>query len=154
LYSPIPLSGGEARAFSLTEFPGWQDQLSDSDLDVDQIETEFYCDALASSEFKGQIFNLTSEITGFETTGSTLIIRGSITNRTSQTFPSSVIQADLRTIDGYIEASNWIHIQETLKPGERTDFVLPVRVPAGTNIPNLEIDVRAIAVLEESNLPI
>jgi hypothetical protein len=154
LHSPIPLAPGEARAFSLTEFPGWQDQFSNSTLEFDHLEIEFFCDPLESSEFEGQIFNLTSEVTGFETTGSTLFIRGSISNLTSQTLPSSVVQADLRSIDGYVEASNWLLIEETLEPGDSVDFILPVRLPAGTSIPDLEIDVRAIAVLEESDLPI
>jgi hypothetical protein len=153
LKPPFPLAAGEVRSFGLTQFPGWKEQLTHSKIELEEVEISFFCDALASSEFKGQIFTLNASITGFETTGSSLIIRGEVSNLTSETLSYVSVQADLRTIDGDIHTSNTIPLEEVLDPGGTTFFVLPVRLPAGTVLPDMEIDVRAIAILEESELP-
>jgi hypothetical protein len=152
LVPPTPLGIGENRAFGLSQFPGWNTQLSGVEVNMDGIEVEFYCDPLASPAFKGQIFSLTSEIMGFEATGNSLIIRGEVSNPTSHSLSNAAVQADLRTIDGGIQASNWILLEDTIEPGGNLFFVLPIPLPEGTILPDLEIDVRGIAILRESDL--
>ena len=153
LNPPSPLMAGEVRSFGLTQFPGWKEQLTHSKIELEEVEISFFCDGLASSEFKGQIFTLNASITGFETTGSSLIIRGEVSNLTSKTLAYVSVQADLRNIDGDIHTSNTILLEEILDPGGTTSFVLPVRLPAGTVLPDMEMDVRATAILEENELP-
>jgi len=150
---PSPLSAGENRAFGLSWFPGWKTQLSELGGEVEKIDVEVFCDSRASSEFKGQIFSLNSEITGFESTGSSLIIKGKVSNLTSHSLSYAAVQADLRSIDGFIQTSNWIILDKSIEPEGSIPFVLAVRLPEGIILSQMEIDVRAIAILEESNLP-
>jgi hypothetical protein len=153
LVPAIPLTSGENRAFGLSHFPGWRSQFREHGIGLDEIHVAFYCDPLASVEYKGQILTLNSEVTGFEATGSSLIIRGEVYNHISQALPHVVVQADLRAIDGSIHASNFILVEEPIEIAGSSTFVLPVRLPAGTILPELEMDIRAIALLDNNVLP-
>jgi hypothetical protein len=152
LAPPIPLTAGEIRAYGLTHFPGWRTHFIENELKVEDIHSDFFCDPLAYAEFSGQIFTLDSEVVGFEVTGSSLIIRGEVYNRTSHPLSNAVIQADLRSVDGTIQTSNFILLDEMLEIGSTSTFILPVRLPEGSLLSKLEIDVRANALLLESDL--
>jgi hypothetical protein len=153
LNPPFPLGPGESRAFGLTDFPGWRTRLNELGGHPDDISIEVFFDPLGCSEFKGQLHHLSVEIHGFETTGSTLLIKGSASNPSPQTLSLPSIQAEIRSTAGILHTSGWILIDETILQGQSMSFILVVRLPEGMKLSEMEIDVTGMAIFEEGSLP-
>ena len=153
LNPPFPLGPGESRGFGLTNFPGWRTRLDELGGNTDDISIEIFYDPLGCGEFEGQVIHLMVEITGFESTGSTLVIKGNASNPSSHTLSLPSIQAEIRSTTGLLQTSSWILLDETLAQGQTMRFVLSVRLPEGTKLSEMEIDVTGIAVYEEGFLP-
>jgi len=150
---PFPLRPGEARPFGLTNFPGWRTRLDELGGQLDEISIVLFNDPLGSAEFKGQILDLTIEILGFESTGSTLLIKGTAANPSSHLLSQPAVQAEIRTTAGIVQTSNWMQLGETLPQGESIDFVLGIRLPDGIKLSDMEFDVTGSAILGEGPLP-
>jgi hypothetical protein len=153
LNPPFPLGPGESRGFGLTNFPGWRTRLDELGGHPDDISIEFFYDPLGCSEFEGQVLHLTVEITGFESTGSTLLIKGSASNPSSRTLSLPSIQAEIRSTAGRLQTSSWNLLEKTITQGQSIPFVLGVRLPEGVKLSEMEIDVTGTAVYEEGFLP-
>jgi hypothetical protein len=153
LNPPFPLRPGESRAFGLTNFPGWRTRLDGLGGHPDDISIEIFYDPLGCIEFKGQVLHLMVEITGFESTGSTLLIKGSASNTTSHTLSLPSIQAEIRSTAGMLQTSSWILLDETIPQGQTMHFVLGVRLPEGIKLSEMEIDVTGTAIVEDGSLP-
>ena len=153
LNPPFPLGPGESRAFGLTNFPGWRTRLDELGGHPDDISIEIFYDPLGCGEFEGQVLNLMVEIAGYESTGSTLLIKGSASNPSSHTLSLPSIQAEIRSTGGKLQTSNWTLLEKTITQGQSIPFVLALRLPTGLKLPEMEIDVTGIGILEEGFLP-
>jgi hypothetical protein len=150
LTSPSPLGSGETRAFGLTNFPGWRERLNELNGQIEDLTVEVFYDPLGCIEFDGQVVPLHLEITGFESTGSTLFIRGSAYNPSPHSLSNPGIQADIRTTDGVLQTSNSRILDEEIASDQSISFTLALRLPNGIELPQMEIDVTATAILEVS----
>ncbi|OGO16264.1 MAG: hypothetical protein A2Z14_08000 [Chloroflexi bacterium RBG_16_48_8] len=153
LNPPSPLGPGESRAFGLTDFPGWKTRLDELNGQLEDFYVEVFYDPLGCLEFKGQILPLAIEVTGFESTGSTLFIKGITTNPSSHLLSLPAIRAEIRTTNGKLQTSNWTILDETLAQGQSKDFLLAIRLPKGLKLSEMEIDLTGTAILEKSDLP-
>jgi hypothetical protein len=150
---PFPLGPGETRGFGLTNFPGWKERLDELGGQLDDLSIEVFYDPLGCREFKGQIAYLTVEVIGFESTGSTLLLRGNASNPSSHTLSQPAIQAEIRTTTGVLQTSNWILLDEIIAQGQTINFVLGIKLPQGIKLSDMEIDVTGTAILEDSVVP-
>jgi hypothetical protein len=153
LAPPFPLGPDEVRGFGLTDFPGWRERLKDLDGQPGELSMQLFYDPLGCVEFKGQIKHLPVDILGFESTGSTLIIRGSATNPSSDDLSMPAVQAEIRSTTGYLQTSNWSLLNRTISQGQAIDFILGIRLPTGIELAEMEMDVIGIAILTDDVLP-
>jgi hypothetical protein len=153
LKPPSPLGPGETRGFGLTNFPGWRERLDELNGQPEDLSFEIFFDPMGCGEFNGQIVSLSVEMTSFESTGSTLFIKGSAYNPSSYDLSSPAIHAEVRSTRGILQTSNWILLDEILAQGQNIDFILAIRLPEGIQLPETEIDITGTAVSEEDALP-
>jgi hypothetical protein len=149
----IPLRPGEDRAFGLTAFPGWRERLQELEGGIDELEASIFLDPLASTEFMGQILQLRCEVTGFESTGSSLLLHGTVHNLTRSTVDVPTVQAEVRSTEGLLHTAGWVTIAQSLELDQSSPFVLVLRLPDGIELSQSEIDVYASGILEEIGLP-
>jgi hypothetical protein len=153
LAPPFPLGPGEMRGFGLTDFPGWRERLKALDGQLGELSLQLFYDPLGCVEFKGQIHHLNVDILGFESTGSTLIIRGSATNPSLYDLSLPTVQAEIRSTAGYLQTSSWNLLDTAISQGQAIDFILGIRLPTGMEVSEMEMDVTGIAILTEDVLP-
>ncbi len=149
---PSPLGPGETRGFGLTNFPGWKVRLDELGGQLNDLSIEVFYDPLECRDFKGQVVHLTVDITGFESTGSTLLIKGNGTNPANQTLSLPAILAEIRTTGGVLQTSDWILLDKIIAEGQTIDFTLGIRLPMGITLSEMEIDVTGTAILEDNAL--
>ncbi len=149
LIYPSPLVPSESLAFGISDFPGWSSRLSTIGGSQEDLTVDILFDSQGSQETTISSVPLDAEITGVETTGSAIILRGSVHNPGNEVLFHPVAYAVILSIDGSSRAAGWITIQENLLPGQSTTFVLPVRIPTELDITSMEYVFRATALTED-----
>lgn len=153
LHPPSPFGPGETRAFGGMDFPEWASRLAAANGHREDISAEFLFDPLASAPTNIQTRPLDFEITGLETTGSMLFLRGTIYNNAQFPISQPSIHAELRSVDNIAHSANWHVLPQRLEPRQSASFLLPLRIPEGINLAMMEVDIRAMGLLDESSFP-
>jgi hypothetical protein len=153
LHPPSPIGPGETRALGLTEFPGWTARLAALGRNRDDLSAELLMDPISSLASSIQIQQMDLEVTGLENTGSAILIRGSIYNPSQFTISQPSIQAEVRSIDGSVQSANWLLLQERLEAHQSSSFLLPIRLPSGIDLSMMEMDVRAMGIVDSPGFP-
>jgi len=139
LLAPLPLQAGDRLAFAIQDFPGLGPRLAESDPASLRIESRI--EATAQS---GQPSVLQAEVGAFHSVGSTLFLRGLLSNGTPRTVDPASVLAELRSSDGELLSAGWFTAPGPLAPGEQTEFVIDLPLPDGTDPGELEFDLRAL----------
>jgi len=150
---PSPLGPSESRTYGLTDFPEWKTLLDELTGQLEDLTIEIFYDPLGCIEFKGQILPLTIEVNGYESTGSSLFIKGTATNPSPHQLSLPAVRAEIRTTTGQLQAANWKILDEVIAEGQSKDFIISIRLPKGLKLNENEIDLIGTAILEQSDLP-
>ncbi len=146
--SPLPVAGGEQLAFSVGKFFGPDFSQIASDRPEADWEIEVLLDTGLSSDAEVVRKELDLSISGAEKIGSSIFLRGQLTNSEEQAvLEKATVLVALRSTEGELVSAGWQVVRETLPAGETAQFVLPLRIPAGIDLPDLEFDLRAFGVL-------
>ncbi|MGA9534169.1 MAG: hypothetical protein WBR18_15735, partial [Anaerolineales bacterium] len=116
--------------------------------DVDELTLEGFVGVAETGQ--GGPVQLTSSITSFEQIGGSVFLRGTVENAGSATVTTPTLFAALRSTEGELWTAGSLSLAETIKPGERLPFVLDLPLPAGTDLPAAEFDIRALGIPAES----
>jgi len=139
LEAPLPLQAGERLAFAAQDFPGLSLRLADSDPARLRIESR-----IEAAGQHGQPVILQAEVEAFHSVGSSLFLRGILSNETPRTMDPAAVLAELRSIDGELLSAGWFTAPGPLAPGEQTEFVIDLPLPEGTDPGEVEFDLRAL----------
>ena len=137
--TPMPLSAGERLAFAAQEFPGLSRRLEESDPATLRIESRIQGAAAPERPIV-----LQAEVEVFHSVGSSLFLRGVLTNNTLRTADPAAVVAELRSSGGELLSAGWFTTSDPLAPGERTEFVIDLPLPHGTDPGLVEFDLRAL----------
>lgn len=153
LRPPSPLGPGETRSFGIIEFPGWIARLATMGRNREDLTAEFLIDPLTSMLSNMQTRQLDLEVTGLENTGSTFIIRGSIYNPTLFTITQPAVHAEFRSVDAITQSANWLILQDRLDSHQSASFLLPLRLPGEIDLSMMEMDIRAMGLIDAADFP-
>ena len=137
--TPLSILAGERLAFAAQEFPGLSRRLEQSDPATLRIESRIQ--GVAAPE---RPIVLRAEVEAFHSVGSSLFLRGILTNNTLRTADPAAVVAELRSSDGELLSAGWFITSDPLAPGERTEFVIDLPLPQGTDPGLVEFDLRAL----------
>jgi hypothetical protein len=143
---PVPHIPNEARPFSvslsehfISIVPGmeWTDA-EDFEPAIDAHHTNQVAPSPAPLDLK---------VHQFEVIGSTLFLRGTLSNPLDVQLGSAAVLGSLRTPEGIVQSAGWYSHPEPLDPGESIDFTLSMLVPADFEPAEGEFDLLALGVL-------
>ncbi len=134
----VPLAPGERRPFAVENV-----HLS-SDADPENAIVESIIVPQESGVESSRVEALRLQITGAETLGSNLFLRGHVTNDGDRPVGNPTLIAALRATDGTLWTAGWLPIGASMAPGQTEPFVLPLRLPQEVDVPLGEFDVRAL----------
>jgi hypothetical protein len=140
---PTPLKPGESRAFAVTDFPGLREQMQILNPSMEALNLIIKIEPNLSRDYDEVPIPLGFEIELLEALGSSLILKGSISNSTAVTLNDVTVLATARSTAGEVITAGWLTIVETLDPGEIATFVLPLAIPKGADPAMIEFDVQA-----------
>lgn len=141
---PVPLNPGEIRAFSVTDFPGLASQLEGKYISLDDLDVKVAIEPNLTRSYDEVPIPLEVAIDLFEPLGSSLFLRGTLTNTTQAELREATIIATMRTTAGGLLTAGWISLTERLPPGESLEFVLPLTLPQQVDLVMSEFDIQAI----------
>ena len=139
LRAPVPLQVGERLAFAAQDFPGLSRRLAGSDPASLRIESR-----IEGADPAEQPMVLQAEVEAFHSVGSSLFLRGILRNETLHTVDPAAVLAELRSTDGELLSSGWFTAPGPLASGEQTEFVIRLPLPTGTDLGEVEFDLRAL----------
>jgi hypothetical protein len=140
---PTPLGPGENRAFTVASFPGLRSKLAGQATQPDDIRVEITYDPRASSPSDATFFPLDLNINLYETIGSSLIVRGKVSNTGPEAVQSAIVQAAVRLTSGEPLTAGWLVAADALGVGESVEFILPLTLPQGADPAMSEYDFQA-----------
>jgi hypothetical protein len=140
---PTPLGPGENRAFTVASFPGLRSKLAGQATQPDDIRVEITYDPRASSPSDATFLPLDLNINLYETIGSSLIVRGTVSNTGPEAVQSAIVQATVRLTSGEPLTAGWLVAADTLGVGESVVFILPLTLPQGADPAMSEYDFQA-----------
>lgn len=140
---PTPIKPGESRAFAVTDFPGLREQMQILNPSLEALNLIIKIEHNLSRDFDDIPTPLGFEIELYEALGSSIILKGSISNPTAETLNEVTILATARSTAGDVITAGWLTIVETLEPGEIATFVLPLAIPKNADPAMSEFDVQA-----------
>jgi len=145
LQSSIPLQPGETLTFAADQFPGLQATLQSLDADTTEITLEAYVQGRSSLPDAGAAFVLPVSISRFEAIGSSLFLRGTVSNPDSVPLRNATVFVSLRSTTGEPQSARWL---ELASPPDEAGTVFSVDLPlaAGVDPAMCEYDVRAFGL--------
>jgi hypothetical protein len=140
---PNPIAPGESRAYAVADLPGLHERLARQHAGVEQVEFDIVMDLARSGPVEGTVVALTLNVEAYEAIGSSIFIRGSVTNDSSQDVQNASIMACLRSTQGLLRSAGWLVVAEELDSGATAPFTMSLDVPSGENVLMLEFDLIA-----------
>jgi hypothetical protein len=144
---PLPLQPGESQAYAITEFPGLRAQLALRTSLMDNLSAEIIVDPLGSLPTDKRSTPLNLQITHFEPIGSSLFLRGVISNIGEIDVEEAVVLVTIRSIAGELITAGWSISSEQLSIGDSAEFMLRLSLPQGTDPTMSEYDVQAAGLI-------
>jgi hypothetical protein len=143
----IPLRPGESRPYAITDFPGLTMQIAQHETGEADLMAEIVIDHFASQPSDRKLVQLDLQITQFEPIGSSIFIKGTITNPHVIDVGSATVLAAARTTDGELITAGSTSISGTLTSNDVRDFVLNLTLPQGADSSMSEYDIQALGLL-------
>jgi hypothetical protein len=147
--SPIALDIDETRAFAAVEFPGLSEHLAVADLDLDDIRVEILLDRAASSIASLPARPLLLIVDRYESFGSSLLLRGRVTNPGDQPVEDIVILGAVRSTAGKLLSAGWVRVQASLLADQQAPFVLALAFPRWADPSMSEFDLQAYSTTSD-----
>ena len=141
---PAPLNPAESRVFLETNLPGLVPNAKNKGIPLDKVDIEVTIELNFSRDFDEIPIHLPIEIDLYQPVGSSLILRGSLTNPEEKTIMQPTVFATVRTTMGELVSAGWIVVAYEIAPSETLSFVLPLTLPQNTDTVMSEFDVQAI----------
>jgi len=140
---PTPLGPGENRVFAVASFPGLRSKLAGQATQSDDMRAEVIYDPRASIPSNVIFLPLNLNISLYETIGSSLIVRGTVSNMGPEAVQSAIVYAAMRSTSGEPLTAGWLVAADTLVAGESATFTLPLMLPQGADPAMSEYDFQA-----------
>jgi hypothetical protein len=140
---PLPLQPGEIRAYAISDFPGLRSQLQPRTSPIDDMSVEVIVDSLASHSTNRSSTPLALQITHFEPIGSSLFLRGVISNNGEADVEQAMVLVTMYSTTGELITAGWSVLPESLAAGYSAELILPLTLPQGTDPAMSEFDVQA-----------
>jgi hypothetical protein len=144
---PLPLQSGESRAYAITDFPGLRAQLALRTYQIDGLSVEIIVDPLGSLPTDLISIPLNLQITHFEPIGSSLFLRGVISNNGETDVEEAMVQVTIRSTTGELITAGWSVSHKRLAIGDSAEFMLRLSIPQGTDPTMSEYDVQAAGLI-------
>ncbi len=145
---PIPLAPGETTVFAVTSFPGLAARMASAQASLADLIAEVVFDPVASGAAgAADSVPLDVSVTSYEAVGSTLFLKGDVTNHRSTPVQSPTVAAAVRSTEGKPVTAGWLTVALALAPGEKAAFTLPMPLPSGIDPAMAEYDLQAAGFL-------
>ncbi len=146
--APIPLAPGEATIFAATSFPGLPARMASGHVSLADLKAEVVFDPIASgAAADGESVPLEVAITAYEPIGSTLFVKGQVTNDRSTPIRLPAVTIAVRSTEGRPVTAGWLTIAPLLAAGEASAFSLAMPLPSGVDPAMAEYDLKAAGFL-------
>ncbi len=142
----VPIAAGETLPFAHIDFPGLSLRTAELAIEPDQLQVEAVIDPGASAPSPDHRVALDLQVEAFDFTGSTIFLRGTVTNPEAVTVAAPTLYASVRQLSGELVTAGWARLAGRLPSAGSLDFVFDMPLPAGAEPPSLEFDVRALAL--------
>ncbi|MBN1266262.1 MAG: hypothetical protein JXA25_12270 [Anaerolineales bacterium] len=144
---PVPLQPGEILPFTTNSFPGLSLEELRQHLQRGNVEIQTELDPARSTATEEQLADLTVSINSLETSGSKLILSGTVENdqELRVLLPSVLLQ--ITTTDGALITAGWDIVADAMQPGEKAPFILILPIPDGADLRMSEQDLRSFGIM-------
>jgi hypothetical protein len=129
---PLPLSPGETRAFLCDDLPGLRALLAEREADLERLQIEIWIDPPSSNHPVAETAPLQVEIGSYEKIGSSIFMRGSLSNPGEREVFRPTVHGTILTTSGELVSAGWTTPLASIGPGGATEFVL--RLPLGVGV--------------------
>jgi len=143
---PIPLQPGESLAYAISDFPGLMAQLARCASHAGTLSAEIIADPLASQPTDRITVPMELRITHFEPIGSSLILKGVISNSGEIDVESVTVLVAVRSTSGELLTAGWSTIAQTLAINDTLEFILPLSLPQGVDPAMSEYDLQVVGL--------
>ena len=143
---PLPLQPGESLVYAISDFPGLRTQLVRHESLANALSAEIVADSHASQPTDRITVPMDLQITHFEPIGSSLVLKGVITNSGETEVESVTIMAVVRSTDGELLTAGWSAIAPSLAVNDSLDFILPLSLPQGADPAMSEYDLQVLGL--------
>jgi hypothetical protein len=137
--SPVPLPPGGRLPFVLSGFAGLTAYPED-------WTVSFELDPLTSGLATGSLQSLELEIDHIEVIGSSLFVRGRISNSSDQDLEGPVVMGAVYSTSGDLWTAGWTSPREVIRRHAQLEVRFDLPLPAGFDPAQAEYDFRALAV--------
>lgn len=140
---PWPLAPGETQAFLMDEFPGILPRIHAEGIEPSTFNVTSQVDPAGSRIPASPPIPLEARVTSQELIGSTLFLKGTLTNTGSESVARPTAGAVLRSTRGEVLSAGFVTADTVLGAGESLPFIMTLRLPKGVDLAMAEFDVRA-----------
>jgi hypothetical protein len=151
LRSTVPMQPGETLLYAADRFPGLEATLDAEGIEITDITLGVYLNADAVPASTGVVVPLPVSIQQSEAIGSSVFLRGAVSNPSSVQLKSTMVFVSLRSTTGEPQSARWLELAPP-PAGASTEFTLDLPLAAGVDPAMSEYDVRAFGLpLPESS---
>jgi hypothetical protein len=145
---PLPLAPGESRAFSGTDLHGLRKRLAEEQRSPGEVEIEIWMHPLKASAPAPSTAPLQIEIRTYVVIGSSIFMRGTISNAQTVELYNPTVNATILDTRGRIISAAWHNLTHALAPGASDEFLLHLPLGPSENPTTFEPHVWAAGLLE------
>jgi len=145
---PVPLQPGEIFTFTTNSFPSLSLKNLREQLQRGDVEINIELDPARTTAAYEDIARLAVNITSLESSGSKMILKGTLVNNQPQRVFQPSVLFKVTTTDGETITSGWVVTANQAEPDEETLFTLVLPVPEGADLRMSEHDLRAFGIID------
>ncbi len=142
-----PIAPGEQRALTFWQSAAPPAALSIPAEGAESLQFILRLDPLGTRPVAGRVMDLRLELLRYESTGSRLILGGTITNPHDGRVERPALQATLRDTAGEVLTAGSLSLGEHLALGESASFLLLLPLPRDAEPAMAEYDLKAVGVI-------
>jgi hypothetical protein len=139
---PVPAQG----TFIYTTSPTRSLQMLVEVEDPEALTLEIAIDRYRSAVSERTTVELPLQITSLETIGSSMFIKGVLTNTEIDPISSPSLLVEVRDLSGALLTGGWFPISSEILSEVELDFVVDLPIPGGFELAQSEIDIRSIGI--------
>jgi hypothetical protein len=114
--------------------------------DPEALTLEIAIDRYRSAVSERTTVELPLQITSLETIGSSMFIKGVLTNTEIDPISSPSLLVEVRDLSGALLTGGWFPISSEILSEVELDFVVDLPIPGGFELAQSEIDIRSIGI--------